>query len=172
MQLILSNAPILTRTNQLKRYSKGRTTGIDTPWHLLVPRSSYMKMPTREPHGHPTDSMPGSLGPQRIITAATSITSLRLVATTCLAPPTCFPNIALPQHSHPSLMCRSWLADELQATLATMQRKRHTSAILKTLAQHLDAYVTGTPPLLPKQRVEDQEMINNSPIPIPPEFKG
>ena len=108
MQLISSNAPLSTHTNQLTRYLRGRTTGIDTPWHLLVPRPSYTKMLTGKPHVHPTILMPGSPGPRSIITAATSITSLRLVATACPAPLACFPNIASPQRSHPSHMCRSW----------------------------------------------------------------
>ena len=91
------------------RYSKDHTTEIDTPWHLLVPRPSYMKMPACEHHGHPTDLMPVPSGHQKIITAATSITSLRFVAIVCPALPTCFPNIASPQHSHQSHMCRKWL---------------------------------------------------------------
>jgi hypothetical protein len=51
------------------------------------------------------------------------------------------------------------LSTKLQETLATMGRTRCTYAVLKMLAQHLDAYVSGTaPPQLEqqnKQRVVD-----------------
>jgi hypothetical protein len=51
------------------------------------------------------------------------------------------------------------LSTKLQETLAKIGRTRHTYAVLKTLAQHLDVYVSSTaPPQLEqqnKQRVVD-----------------
>ncbi len=46
------DAPKSTQPNRLTKYLRDRTTGIDTPWHLLVPRQSFMKMPTKGHHGH------------------------------------------------------------------------------------------------------------------------
>ena len=55
------------------------------------------------------------------------------------------------------------LSTELQDTLATMGRKQHTLATLLTPAQHLGAYVSGTP-LLPsvhqEPSAESQRVIN------------
>jgi hypothetical protein len=48
------------------------------------------------------------------------------------------------------------LLTELQDTLATIGRKQRTCTILKMLAQHLDAYVSGTPPPQPDQRVDER----------------
>ena len=55
------------------------------------------------------------------------------------------------------------LSTKLQDTLATMGRKQRTLATLRTLAQHLDAYVSGTPPLPPVHQepsAESQRVIN------------
>jgi hypothetical protein len=50
------------------------------------------------------------------------------------------------------------LSTELQETLATMGRKKRTFAILKTLAQHLDAYISGTTLPQLEQRMEQRVM--------------
>ncbi len=55
------------------------------------------------------------------------------------------------------------LLTELQDTLATMGHKQRTLATLRTLAQHLDAYVSGTPSPPPVHRepsMESQRVIN------------
>ena len=52
---------------------------------------------------------------------------------------------------------------ELQDTLATMGRKQRTDATLYILAQHLDAYVSGTlppPPVHQEPSTESQRVIN------------
>ncbi len=63
------------------------------------------------------------------------------------------------------------LSTKLQDTLATTGRKKRTCTILKTLTQHLDAYVSSTPPPQPAQRVDERVeqrvvdivQLNNSP---------
>ena len=55
------------------------------------------------------------------------------------------------------------LSTELQDTLATMGRKQGTMATLSTFAQHLDAYVSGTPPPPPVHQepsAESQRVID------------
>jgi hypothetical protein len=47
---------------------------------------------------------------------------------------------------------------ELQQNLKTMGRKTHTLRVLQDLAVHLEAYVTGQPPPLQEQRVEQRMM--------------
>ncbi len=60
------------------------------------------------------------------------------------------------------------LSTKLQETLATMGCKKHTFAVLKTLAQHLDAYVSGTTPPQMEQRMEQQRMMNIAPHELSP----
>ncbi len=57
-----SDALKSTQPNRCLKYSKDCTTGIDTPWHHLVPRQQSVKMPTQGHRGHPMASMHGSLG--------------------------------------------------------------------------------------------------------------
>jgi hypothetical protein len=97
----------LTQPNWRTNYSRGRTTGIETPWHLLVPMQSFMKMPTQGHCGHLTAWMHGSLGHQKITIAATYTTYLKQKVTTFPAPPTCSHNTVLPQHSLLSHTCRN-----------------------------------------------------------------
>ena len=171
MQLISSNAPISTQMNQCTRYLKDHTTGIDTPWHLLVPRPSYMRMPTGEHHGQSPGLDAWLLGPSKDCYHC----NLYYVPETCgycvSGSANLFPQRCIAPAFTPVTHVQE-LADELQATLATMQYKRCTSAVLNTLAQQLNAYVSGTTPSLPKQRVEqkvkDQQMIHNGPTLIPP----
>ncbi len=60
------------------------------------------------------------------------------------------------------------LSTELQETLATMRHKKCTFAILKMLAQHLDAYVSGTTPPQTEQRVEQQRVMATTPHGLSP----
>jgi hypothetical protein len=55
------------------------------------------------------------------------------------------------------------LSTELQETLATMRHIKRTFAELKTLAQHLYAYVSGTMPPQTEQRVEQQRVMDTTP---------
>jgi hypothetical protein len=60
------------------------------------------------------------------------------------------------------------LSTELQETLATMKHKKCTFAIVKMLAQHLDAYVSSTTLPQTEQRVEQQRVINTTPHGLSP----
>jgi hypothetical protein len=60
------------------------------------------------------------------------------------------------------------LSKELQQTLATMRHKKRTFAVLKTLAQHLDAYVSSTKPPQTEQRMEQQRVMNTIPHGLSP----
>ncbi len=60
------------------------------------------------------------------------------------------------------------LSTELQETLATMRHKKHTLAVLKMLAQHLDAYVSSTMPPQTEQRVEQQRVMDTTPHGLSP----
>ncbi len=59
------------------------------------------------------------------------------------------------------------LSTELQETLAKLGCTRHTYAILKTLAQYLNAYVSGTAPPQLEQRNE-QRVVDIAPPTFPP----
>ena len=48
------------------------------------------------------------------------------------------------------------LSAELQENMAKIGRKARTVNVLKLLARHLDAYLTGTPPPAPEQRVNER----------------
>ena len=48
------------------------------------------------------------------------------------------------------------LSAELQENMATVGRKSRTVNVLKLLARHLEAYLTGAPPPAPEQRVNDR----------------
>ena len=48
------------------------------------------------------------------------------------------------------------LSAELQENMAMVGRKSRTVNVLKLLAQHLEAYLTGKPPPAPEQRVNDR----------------
>jgi hypothetical protein len=63
------------------------------------------------------------------------------------------------------------LADKLQQTLATMCRKKLTLATLKTLEEHVNAYITGNPPPQPPQPLEQrvqQRVIDVTTQSLPP----
>jgi hypothetical protein len=60
------------------------------------------------------------------------------------------------------------LSTELQETLTTMGRKKRTFAVSKMLAQHLNAYVSGTMPPQTEQRVEQQRVMNTTPHDLSP----
>jgi hypothetical protein len=63
------------------------------------------------------------------------------------------------------------LSTELQEILATMRCKKRT--LLKTLAQHLDAYVSGTMPPQTEQRVEQKKGDGYNPTwPLPQNSNG
>ncbi len=59
------------------------------------------------------------------------------------------------------------LSTKLQETLAKIGCTRHTYAVLKTLAQHLDAYVSGTAPPQLEQR-NKQRVVDIAPPTFPP----
>ena len=48
------------------------------------------------------------------------------------------------------------LSTELQENMATVGRKLRTVNVLKILARHLEAYLTGAPPPAPEQRVNER----------------
>ncbi len=60
------------------------------------------------------------------------------------------------------------LSTEFQETLATMRLKKCTFAVLKTLAQHLNAYVSGTMPPQTEQRVKQQRVMDTTPHGLSP----
>jgi hypothetical protein len=60
------------------------------------------------------------------------------------------------------------LSTELQETLATMKHKKCTFAILNTLAQHLNVYVSSTTPPQTEQRVEQQRVMDTTPHGLSP----
>jgi hypothetical protein len=59
------------------------------------------------------------------------------------------------------------LSTELQENIANVRRKVHTVNVLKLLARHLDAYLTGTPPPAPEQRVNEwlEQRVTKASIP-------
>ncbi len=62
------------------------------------------------------------------------------------------------------------LSTKLQETLAKMGRTRHTYAVLKTLVQHLDTYVSSTAPPQLEQRNE-QRVVDIAPPTFPLEIQ-
>jgi hypothetical protein len=63
------------------------------------------------------------------------------------------------------------LSTELQVTLATMECKNCIFAILKTLAQHLEVYASGTTPPQMEQRIEQQRVMDIAPHELSPGIK-
>ncbi len=63
------------------------------------------------------------------------------------------------------------LSAGLQENMATVGRKTRTVNVLKLLARHLEAYLTGAPPPAPEQRVTDlleQRVTKNSILAMTP----
>jgi hypothetical protein len=124
-----------------------------------------MKMPTRGHRGHLMAWMHGFSSHRRITIAATYITCLKRKVTAFLAE--LFPQHCIAPAFTPVTHVQE-LSTELQETLATMGRNKRTFAVLKTLAQHLDAHVSGTTPPQIEQRMKQQRGMDIAPHELSP----
>jgi hypothetical protein len=151
-----SNALESIQLNQPTSRLRACTTGIDIPWCHLVPRQSFMKMPTQEIIGPAWTQCMASWAIKRSLSMQPVLRTRNLKSRVIASPAwqTCSHSTALPQHTHVTNV--QDLLTKLQDTLATMGHKKCTCTILKTLAQHLDAYVSGIPPPQPDQRVDER----------------
>ncbi len=59
------------------------------------------------------------------------------------------------------------LSNELQENMATVGRKTCTVNVLKLLARHLEAYITGTAPPMQEQRVNERSEQRVTKVNIP-----
>ncbi len=140
---IFSIAHKFILTAQLTKPLKGRMTGTATQWLPPAPRPSSMKIPTLVPCGRPMALTLGSSARLWTTTDAICTMSPKPVAIPSLVQPASFPSIAL--HHLPNLhkTHNQEMLAKLQESLKNVAQQEQTLTVLHTLAQHLDAFVSG-----------------------------